>query len=203
MALIDPDKLEVFEQEEDHAPHRAVQAFVSEGRAHFVVGRHGVDLETLIPELLQDRHYHIPSRGDWSLHHMLQFLLGRIGPAKVWVSSWGITQEPLDQVLRLLDSGAITELAVLFDSRVKLQCPQAFQLLIGRTDRVRVRLVKNHSKLLALVNDESAITVVSSANLTQNERLEYYVICTERALTEHTIGWMDLELDDAQPFEAE
>jgi len=205
MALIDPDKLEVFEQEEDNAPHRSVQAFVSDGRAHFLVGRHGVDLEQLIPALEQGCHYHIPSRAEWSLHHMLQFLLGRVGPARVWVTSWGITQEPLNQVLRMLDSEppVITELNALFDSRVKLQCPQAFQLLIGRTDRVKVRLARNHSKLLVLLTDTWGITVASSANLTQNERLEYYVISTDRALALHNRDWIGLELDDSQPFEAE
>jgi hypothetical protein len=105
----------------------------------------------------------------------------------------------------MLDSEppVITELNALFDSRVKLQCPQAFQLLIGRTDRVKVRLARNHSKLLVLLTDTWGITVASSANLTQNERLEYYVISTDRALALHNRDWIGLELDDSQPFEAE
>ena len=136
---------------------------------------------------------------------MLQFLLSRIGPAKVWVTSWGITQEPLNQILQLLDTSppVIQSLNALFDSRVKLQCPQAFQLLLGRSDRVRVRLAKNHSKLLVLINEQWAITVCSSANLTQNERLEYYVIATDRALAIHNRDWIQLELDQSLPFDAE
>lgn len=200
MSLFKPESIEVFEHEEDNQPHRAVQAFVSEGRAHFVVGRHGVDLEQLIPSLLPDRHYHIPSRGDWSLHHMLQFILGRIGPANVWVTSWGITQGPLQQVLDLVAGKQIVTLAALFDSRVKLQCPEAYQLVVMNPDRARVKLTKNHSKLLVLMNDEWGVTVASSANLTQNERLEYYVISTDRALAAHNRDWIELELADSQPF---
>lgn len=172
------------------------------GKVTFLVGRHGTDLESLIPALHQGHAYHMPTRGEWSLHEMLAFLLNRIGPAQVWITSWGISQEPLKAVLQMKLNGQITKLHCFFDTRIKLECPQAFQLLLAAEDVV-VKLGKNHSKLLVLVNERWGVTVAASANLTVNPRLEYYTIDTHRDLAEQNMTWISIEMDGGQPFDSE
>lgn len=187
--------------EEDGGAPEPVAGVSVAGAGACIVGRQGVDLAKLLPELQPDKHYHIPSRANWSLHEMLGYLLGKTGPAKVWVTSWGITQGPLDKVMGMQRDGRIQELSVLFDKRVKLQCPQAHQLLLA--GNAKVRLTKNHSKLIVIRNDHWGITVITSANLTRNVRLEYYVVCTQPLIADWNIGWLDLEMQGAQPFAAE
>ncbi len=181
----------------DHpAPFPAVSVACD---AVFIVGRHGVDLNTVLPELHQDRAYLLWTRGDWSLHEMIALVLERVGVSRVWLTSWGISQEPLQSILQLKLSGQISQLNCLFDSRVKLECPQAFQLLLA-AENVNVRLGKNHSKVVVLMNKEHAITIVSSANLTVNPRMETYVVLTHRNMAEACSTLIDLEMAGANPF---
>lgn len=201
MALIKSSDLRTYAQEGGEPAHRTVPAAGVTGANAFLVGRRGVDLAELLPELQIDTTYHLPSRGDWSLHELLTYLLQLTGPAGVHLVSWGITENPLRQVLNMLQAGTITELHALFDSRVKLQCPNAYQLAMA--SGCRLRLAKCHAKLMVLTNDAWGITVSTSANLTVNERLEYYVISTHRQVADFNRNWLDLELDDAQPFENE
>lgn len=182
--------------------HRTVPGLASDpGDVRFLVGKRGVDLESLLPQIQQETDYDIPSRGDWSLHEMIEYVLTKTGPAEVWISSWGITENPLRRVIRLCAEGVITQLHALFDSRVKLQCPNAFQLAMAAN--VEMRLAKNHSKMVVFLNPEWGATIYTSANLTQNERLEHYMISTRRKRAEFNRDWLNLELQDAQPFEKE
>lgn len=186
----------------EQPPHRTVRGLVQEaGAASFLVGKRGVDLEALLPEIQKEQDYDIPSRGDWSLHEMIEYVLTKTGPAEVWLASWGITENPLRQVMRLCSDRVITRLHALFDSRVKLQCPNAYQLAMA--SNVHMRLAKNHSKLVVFLNETWGATIYTSANLTENPRLEYYMLSTRRKRALFNREWMDLELQDAQPFENE
>lgn len=181
-----------------------IAAMEIDGRVDLLLGKRGVDLDVLLPRLDPDTSYHIPTVGHWSLHEMLGHLLRRTGPARVWMTSWGISTKPLQYVLDLVRSGSITELDLLLDPRVKLQCPQAYQLLIALSNeaRVRVKLAKNHSKLTLIRSATHTITLPASANLTRNPRIEYYVVCTHRSLLEENLVWLEETMNGAQPFAA-
>lgn len=176
-----------------------VPAIASAGAATFIVGKHGVDLADLLPELLPEHTYPLLSKGQWSLHEMLAYLLSITGPAAVSISSWGITSEPLKAVIRLQELGLITGLECLFDSRVKLQCPEAYQIAL--VANARVRLAKNHSKMLVILNEQYSVMVNTSANLTMNPRIESYVIMTHRAAVEQYASVFREIMDGANPFD--
>lgn len=202
MGRLKPSDLRVFEADVDGIDHPPpLPGVATSGAGSCIVGRHGVDLAQLLPDLVPDRHYHIPSKANWSLHEMLGYILRHTGPAKVWITSWGITQEPLQKVMDMQRAGLITEINALFDGRVKLQCPDAYQLMLAGT--ARVRLTKNHSKVIVVRNAQWGVTVITSANLTQNVRLEYYVICTHATIADWNSSWIGLEMDGAQPFDPE
>jgi hypothetical protein len=204
--LFDRSHLRKYVQEEDNPDHLAPLPPVgTAGACSFLVGRHGVDLSQLIPELQKDHTYFIDSIGHWSLHEMLAYVLHLIGPSDLYISTWGITAEPLKEVLRLLEQGTIRDMHCFFDSRVKTQCPQAYQLLLhAKADRkVRVHLGKNHSKNLVLINETHAVLISASANLTVNHRIESYVVCTWRHIALSKRDVIMLIMDGGQPFEAE
>lgn len=173
------------------------------------VGRYGVDLKAVLPELHVDHCHDVPTVGHWSLHDMIGYLLTISGPATVWLATWGFSAEPLKAMLKLLRAGTITELNLLLSDRVKLQCPQAYQLLqsaMNEADikaRIRVRLEKTHVKMVVITNTDWSITVDTSANLTDNPRLEKYLIRTHHAAAVFNTGWMDLVMQGGKPFEAE
>jgi len=204
MLLLKLEQLRSFEQEDAPSVASApVPALSVEGKVKFIVGRHGLDLEELIPALEEGTHYHIPSRASFSLHEMLAFLLHRIGPAKVWLTTYGVSAGPLQQVFDMCRDHRIEALRLYTDSRVVSECPDAYQLMLAPPDNVTVKLGKNHSKVLVLLNDQHAVYVQTSANLTNNPRLEVYTVATHRALAEFTTSWIERLMDAENPFEAQ
>lgn len=173
----------------------------AEGGASFLVGKHGVDLATLLPLLEPERLYPLMTRGGWSLHEMILYCQSLVGPCNAWITSWGISQEPLQQIINAKRDGRFLKLNCLFDVRVRTECPQAFQLTLH--DDVVVKLGKNHSKVTVLLNDQHAVTISASANLTVNPRMEHYFISTHRSVAQDTMRIVSLEMDDALPFSAE
>lgn len=204
--LLGRDHLRKYEMRSDDTEHIApLPVHGAAGPVEYRVGRHGVDLAALFPSFSEDTTYLVDSIGHWSLHELIAFCLARIGPADMWLTSWGITAEPLKVILSLMESGAIQDLSCLFDSRVKLQCPQAYQLLLSQAQgrRLRVHLGKNHSKTVVLLNEAHSITIVTSANLTINPRIEGYVLMTHRSVAISKRDVVDLVISGAQPFDAE
>jgi hypothetical protein len=192
---------------EEAGPPSLIPPISGEGEGHFHVGRYGVDLKAVLPVLHPDAWHDIPTKGHWSLHEMIAYLLTITGPAVVWLATWGFATEPLKHLLKALREERITQLHLLLSDRVRLQCPQAFQLLQqalndpDMRDRMRVRTAKTHVKMVVITNADHHITVDTSANLTDNPRLEKYLVRTHHAAAVFNAGWMDLEMQGANPFE--
>lgn len=174
-------------------------AVPASGEASFIAGRHGVDLAAILPLTKAMSPRVILSDGTWSLHDLLEYLYSITGPASLTMTSWGITAEPLKRVRRLQDRGLITSLTCLFDRRVRTQCPEAHQLLLGMN--AKVHLGVNHSKILIVQNDEWSVTVITSANLTVNHRLEGYVVLTDRNVAVDLCATLDQIIAKSHPFD--
>jgi hypothetical protein len=177
---------------------------VTGGPASFRVGKHGVDLHELLPELLPDHTYPIITNGHWSLHEMIAYLVQHTGSAAVHMTTWGITAEPLKSFLRLQELGHLTDVNCFFDSRIRKQCPEAYQLLLHAVNerKIKVSLGKTHAKIVVLVGPNAAYAICTSANLTNNPRVEAYVLMTHRdtALAFRTV--IDQLIAGGNPFSA-
>lgn len=151
-----------------------------DGTASFRVGKHGVDLAQLLPEIKPDHTYPIITNGHWSLHEMIAYLAQHTGPAAVHMTTWGITAEPLKSLLRIQEQGSITSVHCFFDSRIRKQCPEAYQLLqqAVNSGRIAVSLGKTHAKIVVLIGPRASYAICTSANLTNNPRVEAYILLT-------------------------
>ena len=121
------------------------------------------------------------SRNKWSAHEMLAHLLTLSGVAKVWVTSWSITEEPARKLVALRDSGIISHLSCLFGERLRVLAPGAFQLLQNKVDRMA--LARIHAKVIVIRSEGFGITVIGSANFSKNKRTEAaaVIFCQETA----------------------
>ena len=151
-----------------------------------------------VGQLEQGRTVHYATGGRWSAHELLQFVLERTGPARVSISTWTVTEAPVRALLALREAGLITELALLFDYRIKTRCPKAVQLVAALG--ARVGLAKCHAKLTVVENAEWAVTILSSQNYTRNPRIEAGVLFTDRAAADFHAGWLREQLAGNQPF---
>lgn len=153
------------------------------------------DLSAKLGPIEMGSSYHIVSNAEWSLHDVLALLLEKTGPADVWITTWAISENPVREILQLLDAGLIRALNCLFDSRIKSQCPDAYQLIKGNFKRIG--LTDIHAKQLVIINDSWAISVSSSANMTNKRRIEKYVICCDRAAADFDREWIEKGIENA------
>lgn len=140
-------------------------------------------------EIGTDVHYY--TKGAWSMHDMLEYILHRTGPAHVWLTTWSVTEGPLRNICRLIDEGQILSLTALFDHKIDQRKPASLQLALGLN--ARIHLVKCHAKMLVVQNELWSISVTGSANLTKNSRLEAGVISCSPDIANFHKSWIENE----------
>lgn len=116
----------------------------------------------------------IASDGEWSMHQLLEYLLGISGPARVWISSFSITEVAIRSFLKLQERGLIEELHCLFDLTVKRH--KAGLLFFANNVVSEISISKCHAKLILIQNKKYTISVVGSANFNINDKKEVAVI---------------------------
>lgn len=174
------------------------------GEVRHILGQTGKAVVHALPTLVPDCTQYLPTRGKWSLHQMIQHISALVGPSEVIVVTWGLTENPLRQVLNLVDARLITKLDFLIDRRTKVNSPDAHQLLMATAgaipDRVRVRATHTHAKMVVWNNATQPVLLVTSANLTENQRFEMYVVDTHASAAQWMHSVLALELQGDQPF---
>ena len=181
------------------SPENQFTAARTRGTNRFSLGVRGSRLDDIIGTIVPDENIHIPARASWSSHHLIEYLIGQIGPAAVWLTSWSVKEQAIRNLLGLIDAGKITQLTCLFDERIRVQCPDAHQLASRAVSNLK--LMKIHAKCIVLLNDQWGISISTSANLTRNPRVEKYVICTDPHIAQADREWIERELANANPFE--
>lgn len=116
----------------------------------------------------------LASDGDWSMHHLLEYLLEKYGPAEVWVSSFSITEVAIRTFLNLQEKGLIQQLHCLFDFTVKRH--KTGLLFFASHIVSEIAIDKCHAKLILIRSEKVTITVVASANFNINDKKEVAII---------------------------
>lgn len=173
---------------------------------HFPVGSHRMgtslrELEKCIQELVPDQAQQFVTAGRWSLHQLLEYLLRRIGPCRLWMTTWTITEEPMRVLLNLIREGLILELNAVLDYRIERRKPEAFQL--ANNIMTRICLTKCHAKVVVLRNDTWNVTILTSANFSKNPRIEVGTIFTDAGSAEFHSKWIDEVIDGKEVFRAQ
>jgi hypothetical protein len=160
-------------------------------RKKHLLGRSLADLREEIPKLEHDTVTHYATGGRWSMHEVILHILELIGPAKMYLTTWTVTEDPMRALFQGINSGMVTELYCVLDYRIEKRKAEAFQL--AKVNASKIKLTKCHAKVTVLQNEEWSVSIVSSANLSANPRIEAGVICTDKASAEFHKGWiMDL-----------
>jgi hypothetical protein len=150
------------------------------------------DLESNIGQLETGFHYHFWSKGQWSMHELLQFIVQKVGKSDVWMTTWTITENPVRCLFGLKKDNLIGELHCILDYRIKGRKPGPFQFLKKIADSIT--LTQCHAKSLVIVNENWKVSVVGSANFSQNPRLEAGVICTVPEVVDFNLKIMKNEI---------
>lgn len=134
------------------------------------------------------------------MHQLLAYVLEQTGPAAVWMTTWTITEEPMRSLLQQLRSGSIIELHALLDYRIERRKPEAFQL--ASSIITRIKLTKCHAKVLVVQNEQWSVTVLGSANFSNNPRIEAGCLFTDRASADFHRTWINDVIEGKEVWHA-
>ena len=155
-------------------------------------------LDQCWPVLTPGQQIHYATAGLWSSHDLLFHLLAQTGPARVWIATWSMTEEPVRMLVQGIESALIQELHLLLDVRVQVRNPSV--LAFARLQATRARTSICHAKVTVIENNNWAISIVGSANYTNNPRIEAGVMGEGRQTADFHRQWIDAELQKANPF---
>jgi hypothetical protein len=177
----------------------------AKGFKHFPSGAHRIgralrELEQCISELVPDQAQQFATAGRWSLHQLLEYLLRKIGPCRLWMTTWTITEEPMRVLLSLIREGLILELNAVLDYRIERRKPEAFQL--ASSIMTNIRLTKCHAKVVVLKNEDWNVTILTSANFSKNPRIEVGTIFTDKGSADFHSAWIDEVIAGKEVFRA-
>ena len=122
------------------------------------------------------------SKGAIGFGDVVRYLLTVSGPADVLVTSWAIGAKEITAFRALVTDGAIRTLRLLVDASFVQRQPAYTASLRASFGPDCVRLATCHAKIATVVNARWAFAVLSSANLNENRRLEFFQVEDNRRL---------------------
>lgn len=186
--LFDPEALE------QSAPD-STGVHQMEGATIHRLGSPGKRVAEVIGPIVPGKIIHYKTKGKWSTHQVLAYLLSVTGPAAVYLSTYTASEDPIRYIVQSLQQGLITDLHCVFDYRIRTYNAAAFQLIQANCSNIG--LVKNHSKVLVVQNDEWQLTAITSSNLNNNSRVEVGVLFTDPETAQFHRDWILDEIDGA------
>ena len=163
------------------------------------IGKAGEKLHQVFGKVVDGQSVHYASLGDWSTHDLLFFLLEQTGPARVYFTTWAISEYAIRQLYQFIEHGLILELKGIFDYRNGIRKPAELQFLQKITTDIKA--AKCHAKVTVIENDYWGISVVGSANYTRNPRIEAGVLCCDKTVAAFHRDWILKELSNTSAFD--
>ncbi len=112
---------------------------------------------------------------------LLEWILEQVGTAKVWQTSFSISEEFLRRLFFIEKGGKVSEFNLVLDHKATNKTLKLWSFMTQVIERTY--LTDNHSKIL-LVQAENGqtVSVVTSQNLTRGNRHESAFISTDKAV---------------------
>ena len=138
---------------------------------------------------------HFVSEGRFSGHELLMFLLKDYNHsnAEVYIATWKISEDPARQIVQAKNKGIIGDLHLLVERRMTIKSPQALQLIQHNT--TSFGMADCHAKVFVINDSCQPLTVVMSANFSNNPRIEAGVIDTTIEAAEFHVEWIKRNID--------
>lgn len=160
----------------------------------FLSSTHGQSMLQLFGQLQLNKCLHFQTNSSFSTHNLLEYCLRQTGPSKVFLTTYSISEDPARVLLSLKQEGLITELNAIFSDRMKTNNAKAFQLVQRFTDNYK--LLPCHAKTFVLVGGLFPVSVITSANMNKNKRIEAGVLDTSLAAANFHSGWIKKYIQD-------
>lgn len=112
---------------------------------------------------------------------VLEWILEQVGKAKIWQTSFSISEEFLRRLFFIEKKGNVTEFNLVLDHKATNKTLKLWAFISQVMKRTY--LADNHSKILLVLSEAGdTISVVTSQNLTRGNRHESTFISTDKAI---------------------
>ncbi len=138
------------------------------------------------------------SGGRWSMHDLINYFIKITGPCKVYITTYAISDKAATTLINLFEAGLIKEFYCILDTRMKVRNPNVLSLI--NHNFANVKQSNCHAKVTVLQNDEYNITIIGSANHSNNPRIEVGTIFNDKAAADFCIDLVLDELNERKPL---
>lgn len=112
---------------------------------------------------------------------LLEWILEQVGTAKVWQTSFSISEEFLRRLFFIEKSGRVSEFNLVLDHKATNKTLKLWSFITQVIERTY--LTDNHSKILLVLADTGeTVSVITSQNLTRGNRHESAFVSTDKAI---------------------
>jgi|GEM_PF-5583636 len=146
-----------------------------------------MEIASQMGDLTAGASIHFATDTRWHLHDVIVWVLSQTGPADLYFCTYAIKEFQARLFSNMHRDGLILNTTALIDYRVDLHDPQAVQLLGGFAEIGKMR---THAKLTVVKNKAWGVSIVGSANLTQNTRADVGVITCDQGVADYRIEWI-------------
>lgn len=136
--------------------------------------KHYPIIQEQLGDVTSDPYKHFFTKGRWSTHETILYLLKQSGPAKVSIASFSLSEITIRTFANAIKAGYITNIELLLNTAVKRN--KLDLLLFLKNVVTRIGLIHNHQKIILIESNTHFITVTQSANSTINPAHESGVV---------------------------
>jgi hypothetical protein len=115
--------------------------------------------------------YHYISNGKVSSYQLVNFFLDKFcQTATLYITTWGMTELAIRNLASRKKAGQIKELYFVFSEQTKVNKANEFQLAISIA--TAYKMMPCHAKIYLIKTDSYQVSIITSANLNRNNKLE-------------------------------
>lgn len=162
-----------------------------------VSGRY-LSMKTAIGDIEPNSTIHFITAGSWSMHDLLAYVLRYTGPADVrcFTFAWG--PDATRTAINLRNAGTIRHLWIALHSVMKKWTVSAMQIMEKYCEKIS--LIPLHAKGFIVENENWRVSVIGSANFSNNQCIEGGVITTDRNVYDMHRRWLDSVFESGETF---
>lgn len=126
------------------------------------------------------------------MHELLFGLCGYLheldGPLALYISSYAMSESAARIIALLKEEKILTHVSLLIDNRSDVHRANSLQLMMSISDELS--LAPCHAKVTVIMSKRFQITVLGSANYTENKRFEIGIISKSRSMAHFHKSWI-------------
>lgn len=165
----------------------------------FVICKNPDKLGILLKSLKKGSCVHYVSDGDWSMHDLVMELIKTNKGADIYITTYALREFHVRQLILAQDRGDIKKIMLLLDYRAKARTPEVFYLAAQNVNKIVMTSI--HAKVAVVKSPFGCVTIVGSANWTQNPRIEAGVISLDNGIANFHIDWIEKVMMNGEIFE--